>query len=169
MESIPGNDVRALANFVLSRANATNVKVTNLAINKIVFFLYQEFLLRFGAALTPAKIEAWENGPVFRELYHAFKAFRDQPIQSLAKRYDLEISDWVVCELNFDLWPDDQRAFMVEFTDRLLPIPAWNLRQISHQPGSPWDHVWNSSSRVNTGMQITDAIIVECAKGRSVQ
>lgn len=66
-------DVRSIANFVLDLAEVQGVGVSNLSINKIVYFLHANFLAKFDEPLVSAKIEAWDYGPVFRELYREFK------------------------------------------------------------------------------------------------
>ena len=68
-------DARAIANFVLGEANRHDIPITNMAINKLVYFLHAEYLLRFDKPLISSKIEAWEHGPVIREVYNSFKTY----------------------------------------------------------------------------------------------
>ena len=149
-------DVRALANFVLSVAKKEDLEVSNLAMNKIVYFIYVEYLVTFSKKLTTAKIEAWEHGPVFRELYSAFKKFGDLPITELAKKIDAQTGELVVCELELENQDCD---FLTSLTEKLLRHSASKLRNLSHLPGSPWDIVWNHRQLINAGMEITDEII----------
>lgn len=150
-------DVRALANFVLSVAKKEDLEVSNLAINKIVYFMYVEYLLAFNRKLTSAKIEAWEHGPVFRELYSAFKKFGDLAITEPAKKIDAQTGKFVVCELELK---DQDSDFLMEVARKLLQYSASKLRNLSHVPGSPWDMVWNHRELINAGMEITDEIIL---------
>lgn len=52
------HDVRAVANAVLQLAWSQGHEVTNLALNKIVYFLHAGHLHKFGKPLVSAKIEA---------------------------------------------------------------------------------------------------------------
>jgi uncharacterized phage-associated protein len=150
-------DVRALANFVLRVAKNEDVEVSNLAMNKIVYFMYVEYLVAFDRKLTSAKIEAWDHGPVFRELYAAFKKFGDSSITEPAKKMDANTGELVVCELELSNSDSD---FLTSVTEKLLKYSASKLRNLSHLPGSPWDAVWNHRELINAGMEITDEIIL---------
>src|SRR5690349_9248551 len=94
---MPTYDVRGVANFVLDRAAKSGVPVTNLSLNKIVYFLHQAFLENYKLPLVSAKIEAWEHGPVFRELYHQFKNFGAGRITTKAKKIDPQSGQYLEC------------------------------------------------------------------------
>jgi len=81
-------DVRAVANFVLDVTTRRGRSITNMHINRIVYFLHADFLVKFNEPLVSARIEAWEHGPVFRELYSEFKKFDDQAITTRAVALD---------------------------------------------------------------------------------
>src|SRR4051794_20001957 len=81
--------VRALANWILDLADRKDAPITNMALNKLVYFVIEKVLVEQKRLLTEAKIEAWEHGPVFRELYQQFKSFGDNPINDRAKFYDI--------------------------------------------------------------------------------
>jgi uncharacterized phage-associated protein len=79
-------DVRSVANLVLDFADQIQAEVSNMTINKIVFFLHAWYLAKTGSPLVSAKIEAWDYGPVFRELYWEFKGFGKERIAARAMR-----------------------------------------------------------------------------------
>ena len=47
-------DVRAIANLVLDRADEQNLAVTNMALNKVVYFVHCDYLLERGEPLVGA-------------------------------------------------------------------------------------------------------------------
>lgn len=151
-------DVRAIANFVLQCAEYRRRPLTNLAINKIVFFLHAFHLIQFGRPLVSAKIEAWQFGPVFRELYHAFKRYEDRPILDRALRIDPVSGQLVVCVEPLD---EETEAFLREELSKLLLLSAADLVAWSHKEGSPWERVWNHKGASNASMRISDAQIRE--------
>jgi uncharacterized phage-associated protein len=152
------HDVRSVANLVLDVALHERAPVTNLAMNKIVYFVYVDYLLTFGGPLSSAKIEAWEHGPVFRELYSAFKSFGERPIEGRATKVDPSSGYRVECKTNFT---ESERAFLEPIIRKLLKLSASKLRALSHLEGGPWHRVWCHSGKTNAGMHITDAIIVD--------
>ena len=61
-----------------------------------------------------------------------------------------------------DLAPNDE-AIMVEALDSLIRLPAYILRELSHEAGGAWDRVWNHDRSSNPGMEISDDLILESA------
>lgn len=149
-------DVRAIANFVLDLAEERGQTLSNLSINKIVFFLHAYFLAQFDRPLVSAKIEAWKYGPVFRELYREFKIFEDGPILERAYRISPESGTKELCQC---VLPENEKIFLEEFGRKFVSLSASALVSISHEAGSPWDQVWNHVSPVNASMHISDDII----------
>ncbi|WP_420410868.1 Panacea domain-containing protein [Roseibium sp.] len=152
------HDVRAVANFVLSYAKKHGREITNIDVNKLVYFLHAWHLAKTGQPLVGAKIEAWQYGPVFRELYSQFKVFGDKPISSFAKKRDAKTLELIDCEI--DMKPELE-AFMVQVLDRYLAMSTGKLVEMSHVSGGPWDIVFNHQAKSNPGMHISNESIVE--------
>lgn len=150
------HDVRGVANFVLDLAESEGLGLSNLAINKIVFFLHAHFLVRFGRPLVSAKIEAWNYGPVFRELYREFKSFEDQPITGRAHRVNPEHGDRELCECKFS---QQEQSYIGEIARKYIQLSPRALVAISHEKGGPWDQVWNHATSTNASMRISNEII----------
>jgi uncharacterized phage-associated protein len=151
-----GQDVRAVANFVLDLAEADGQGVTNLSVNKIVFFLHAYFLVQFGRPLVSAKVEAWNYGPVFRELYREFKPFGDKPIVGRAHRINPETGGREICDYGFS---QDERLFLEEMGRKYVRFSPGTLVAMSHEKGGPWDQVWNHDTLANASMSISNDII----------
>lgn len=149
-------DVRVIANEVLARADELNLDVTNMAINKIVFFVHCDFMIEEGEPLVGAKIEAWQHGPVFRELYQEFKKWGESPIKGRATRVSPFSGEVEEAVANFGT---GERERLVELIDRYVRFSAAHLRALSHLAGGPWDQVWQHSGRANPGMQISNELI----------
>jgi uncharacterized phage-associated protein len=149
-------DVRAVANYVLDLAEQHGRTVSNLSINKIVYFLHAYFLARFGRPLVTAKIEAWNYGPVFREIYREFKKFEDRPINGRAYRIRPETGTEELCKCDFS---SEEQEFLERLSSEFVGFSASALVSMSHEKGGPWDQVWNHSSKVNASMHISDDLI----------
>ncbi|MBB1498498.1 Panacea domain-containing protein [Paracoccus sp. MC1862] len=151
-----GYDVRGIANLVLDRAADAGLTISNMHINKIIFFVYVEWLKARGSILTSAKIEAWKHGPVFREVYSQFKKYGASPITEKARKVDFATGEWVDVELDVRVKKDD---FLVRAVDYYIRVPAGRLVDLSHEPGGAWHYVWNHQGEFNVGMEITPDII----------
>ena len=158
-------DVRALANFVLDRADKMGRPVSNLALNKLVFFIYQHFLVTRGQVLTEARIEAWEHGPVFREIYHAFKSSGSLAITGRATSFDFETREMKCASAEFE---KSDIEGIEEVLAHYIGFDALQLREISHECGGAWDKIWNSEDP-NPGMIISNSVILESAREGNLQ
>ena len=149
-------DVRSLANLVLDFAERSNTEVSNMTINKIVYFLHAWYVAKTGKPLVTAKIEAWEYGPVFRELYWEFKQFGKEKITTRATRRNPETTQKEICADSFD---SADLEFLQPLMEEYLGISAGRLVELSHEPGGPWDQVYNHEGESNPGMRISDDLI----------
>ena len=91
-----GFDGRAIANYMLEFATAKGISLTNLQLQKIIFFAHGSYLARLKSPLVVNRFEAWDHGPVIPELYHSLKQHGDRPIRSPVTRYDLNSCAYVV-------------------------------------------------------------------------
>jgi uncharacterized phage-associated protein len=154
-------DVRAIANLVLELAELDGKKVSNLSINKIVYFLHEAFLLAYERPLVSAKIEAWDHGPVFRELYNQFKQFGRDSIESRATRLNPHTGDREVPEHNLS---EADKGFIADRCRELLKLSPGKLVDMSHISGGPWHKARFGNGGVNPGVEITNDLI--CNFGR---
>lgn len=152
-------DVRAIANVVLDYADRRKIGVTNMALNKIVYFIHCDYLIEKGEPLIRAKIEAWQHGPVFREIYHEFKRCGEHVISSRAVKVDPHTGNVLKAEVCFG--PEEEK-YINNLIERYINFSAAHLRAISHREGGPWYRVWGHDGHSNPGMRITDDLILEC-------
>lgn len=149
-------DVRSVANLVISTSQEGELPVTNLSLNKIIYFLHGWYLAKYGIPLTEAKIEAWQYGPVFREVYSQFKEFGQHPIERKATKIDPNTGKSIECVEKF---PDDERKYLTKLAKKYLCMSAFSLVSLSHERGGPWDTVWNHRGATHAGMRISDELI----------
>ncbi len=157
-------DVRVIANFVLQIAASSRIKVSNLSLNKIVYFLHVGYLHEYGSPLVTAKIEAWDHGPVFRELYHQFKEFGRDNITKMAKKLDISTGKYADIEIHIAA---HDKAFLTVNCNSFLRISAGKLVDMSHLEDGAWHRARYGNGRVNPGAEITDDLIMQAGIGRS--
>ena len=155
------HDVRAVANAVLALADAEGRPVTNLALNKIIYFLHAGYLLEHGEALVTAKIEAWDHGPVFREIYHQFKRFGREPIAGRATRLDPASGAFAAVPPTLD---PSQLSYVQQHAPSLLKLSPGKLVDMSHVRDGPWYVARFGGGRLNPGVEITNELIIGTAK-----
>ncbi len=86
MESIKHSDV---ADYFLALANESGDVVTNLKLQKLVYYAQAWHLGIFSKRLFSADFEAWVHGPVIPALYHTYKERGSAPIVIKLKTSDV--------------------------------------------------------------------------------
>ena len=157
-----GYDVRAIANVIIEEADRLGLSLTNIQLNKILYFSHQDYLIERRKPLVSAKIEAWEYGPVFREIYAQFKKFGRNPINEKAKVVDYDTGSYIDARIDLPLEVIDRVRNSVRAYG---PMSASQLVSLSHKKDGPWHRVWNYEGIVNVGMEITNELILACEAG----
>ncbi len=86
---IPGRiDPRSICNLMLNEADRDGTRVTNLALQKLLYFAHARYLIEATTPLVSGYFEAWQYGPVHPAAYRAFKSAGDRPIDFRAERQD---------------------------------------------------------------------------------
>lgn len=150
-------DGRAVANFVLDFCAENNRPITNLALQKVIYFCHVWSLMQLKRPLVKQGFEAWPLGPVLQHVYREFKDFDRRPIDKRAMRLDRRTGNQVVAEYDFD---DETKALLSCVVDFYSQLRAGDLVELSHVVGGPWDQVWNHSAAINPGMIIKDDLMI---------
>lgn len=160
------SDPRSIANLLLDQADEIGVAITNLALQKLLYFAHGIFLVERKTPLVSGYFEAWQYGPVHPALYQAFKAAGDSPITFRATRQDL------ISGVERRIEPPSSPA-VIHHIARILAayghLTPGRLIEISHAKGAPWDFVvCKGRGSVALGLLIGDNVIIERFKHHKV-
>jgi len=162
----PPYDPRAIANLMLDEAHRNDRALTNLALQKLLYFAHGLFLVERKKPLVSGYFEAWEFGPVHPAAYQAFKCAREQPISFRASRQNV-----VTGERSPVLPPDapEVRAHVARIIAQYGGLTPGRLVDISHAKEAPWRFIVDKSrTGVAYGLRITDNVIAERFKHHKV-
>lgn len=157
-------DIRAVANEILRLAWASGAKPTNMWLNKVTWFVYERMLVQFGKLLSEARVEAWDHGPVFREIYGPAKVYKDEPVATLLQQFSIRTKRMETAIADFDA---ETLSVIEEAIAKFSTKSASQLRNISHIEGSPWYRIWYSGQKTSAGMVISPNVILAAAQARS--
>lgn len=95
-----------VARYIIKRCNLHNQAISNLKLQKILYFVQAEFLVTKNQPCFDETIEAWAFGPVVPEAYHRYKgygagnipALRTLPDRILISESDQELINGIVDE-----------------------------------------------------------------------
>lgn len=150
-------DPRAVANLLLREARSRGHHVSNLKLQKLLFLCHAFYLVETGAPLVRGSFEAWQYGPVHREVYDAFKRFGAKPITDDADKFDPVTGTRKQLSI-----PEDRRALdtirkVMQFYGEKTPR---ELVELTHAKDGPWDHVVAAAkNKANLGLKIDDEVI----------
>lgn len=149
-------DPRAVANLILE---VIHKPITNLTLQKLLYFLHGAYILRNKKALVTGYFEAWNFGPVHPAVYSSFKRFEDSPISGRAFSKNLRTGEMKEISV-----PDDKDLMSLcrKVVHSLEDMTASQLVNLSHAPGGPWHEVLRrSKSEHMLGLRISNEAIRE--------
>lgn len=165
MKHMPA-DPRSICNLILDEADRARVPITNLALQKLLYFAHSIHLIEAKRPLVSGYFEAWQYGPVHPTAYRAFKAAGDRPITFRAEREEPLSGKRLPIASAAD--PDVVRLVARVMTSygRLTP---GRLVEISHATGAPWHFVVDQArASMAFGLRISDTLILERFKHHKV-
>lgn len=102
-------------------------KITNLKLQKVLYYIQVESLKTNGQPAFSDDIEAWKLGPVVRDIYNHFRKYIADSIPADDK--DLQKA---ACEL-----PDCIKKVIKKIVKKTWEMDAWDLVAKTHET-SPW-------------------------------
>lgn len=151
-------DGREIANYILDQCEKQNRPVTNLALQKILYFCHVWSLINLNRPLIKHNFEAWQYGPVLQYVYREFKQFDRQQITSRAFRVNPTSGKREVASYNFQ---EETAALLEQVVNFYSRMSASDLVNMSHADNGPWEKVWNHEGKTKPGMKIDNTEIVE--------
>lgn len=74
-----------VANTILILAFEENVKVTPMKLQKLMYFVYKDYLKETDTPLFSESFQKWKYGPVLSSIYYEFNTFGAGPINKFAR------------------------------------------------------------------------------------
>jgi uncharacterized phage-associated protein len=152
-------DARSVANMILDLATAEGRDVSNLVLQKLVYFAHGRYLSERGEPLVHGEFEAWQYGPVHPHVYNAFKEQGKAPIKCRAetvnpvtgeRRPIPKIEDPIATQVIIDVFRS------------LKSRSPTNLVAVSHAKNAPWKFVVDRAARKESiSMRIPNEVIRE--------
>lgn len=120
-----------IANYFIVLASKTDENdLTNLKLQKLLYFAQGKYLAETGKPLFKEPVEAWRLGPVIRSVYDNFKYCGPYPITAFDKKVERP-----------DL-PKTIQSFLDTIWDRYSRFSASYLVNKTHESGSPWKETY---------------------------
>lgn len=136
---MPYSAIEIAVAFV-KKAISESKYVTQMKLQKLVYFAHGYHLAKTGDPLIKDEVQAWDFGPVIPSIYHAFKLYGSDPIIDLKYAMLPDGCKNVILDANA------QDA--VDFTwNALKEVGAIKLSAWTHQDDTPWKKAYRQNIR----------------------
>lgn len=128
-------DALTIAKWFIAWAEAEEEELSNLKLQKLLYYAQGHYVTDSGASLFRDDIQAWSHGPVVPEVYHSYKSSGGSTI--------------VLPHTDPFTWDDVDAAtasFLVKVWNTYGGFSAGRLRNMTHEE-SPWQKHWRPDER----------------------
>lgn len=113
-----------IADIVINLYQEKNKEITNLKLQKVLYYIQLAYLKQEGKPLIDEDFEAWRHGPVIPSLYDKFKIYVSDSIKATSK-------------LNITKLTKSEREVVEDIVERTLTKDEWELVNDTQQT-QPW-------------------------------
>ena len=117
-------NVYYVANYIIEYCNKKNIPISNLKLQKLLYFVQASFLVNKNMPCFEDDFVAWDFGPVVPAIYHKYKSYGSSNIYSY---YDMP----------YDYFKHSDALLIDEMLDSCAKYSAAQLVDITHRQ-SPW-------------------------------
>lgn len=121
-------DAMDIAKYIITKCTKDSKPISNLQLQKILYFIQRDYLKKVSYPLFTNNIEAWQFGPVVAEVYYAFCGMGSMKILG---EYDTQTN---ICA--------EDKIFVNNIVEQRRLQPPWELVKESHTPGGAWDTIF---------------------------
>ncbi|GFI33137.1 MAG: DUF4065 domain-containing protein [Lachnospiraceae bacterium] len=118
-----------IAKYIINKCTKDKCPVSNLQLQKILYYVQREFLQQ-GTKAFPEEIEAWQFGPVVREVYRQYCGFGAMPIRM---QYDVRLTL-------------DYMRIIDSTVEKKRQLNPWDLVSDTHSRGKAWDLIYRNGA-----------------------
>lgn len=138
-----------IANEFIRRAATEDRALTQMQLQKLVYIAHGWNLAITGEPLTHDDPQAWDYGPVYRDLWQALRDFGRAPVSREIMNEEYMPGSFDSDNLNS---PAKARLSQAETDvidrvfDKYSRFHAFQLSALTHQDGTPWTQVYDGGS-----------------------
>ncbi|PAF52001.1 type II toxin-antitoxin system antitoxin SocA domain-containing protein [Helicobacter sp. 13S00477-4] len=126
-------DIKALdlARYIIYKCDELDYKISNLVLLKFLYFVHIGFLKQTGKRLiTDKDFQAYQWGPVIREVYYNYSIFGSNPLNGLVEiKQDLPLNE-------------HYKRIIDSIIKESIKLRPWELVQKSHQ-SKAWQKIYD--------------------------
>lgn len=121
---------RTISNAILKIAHESDQQLTNMQLQKLVYFAHGWYLAWKNEPLISDSVKAWNFGPVIPPLYNRLKKYGN---------------DVVTEPISGEVQLDDEKVndFLKKVYERYRSLNGAQMSYLTHKEGTPWAETWS--------------------------
>ncbi len=131
-----------LANYIVSKCIQDEYPISNLQLQKIMFFIQKDFLQNDLGPAFDERIEAWQFGPVVPIAYYKYRSFGGMPI--------------TIEDDNYNQIPAELKKQIDKIITEKRILPPWDLVDKTHKRDGAWDRIYQNGQGLYKTISIAD-------------
>lgn len=149
-------DVLDVSRYVIDYSNKMDYGISNLKLQKVLYFVQAYFLIQTGHSCFKEKIEAWDFGPVVPKAYCEYKQYGCGDIPTTKSFIMIDKDNiWNSKRVEFKEIAilDDDKSLIDKVVDKFSEYSATDLVELS-QHQTPWIDAISSQNNEITNKSI---------------
>lgn len=137
-------DVLDVCRFIINYSNEKDYGISNLKLQKILYFTQAYFLVKTEKPCFREKIRAWDFGPVVPEAYREYKQYGSGDIPTISYVIDFDEDDiWnsIVRKYKDNVLSGYDKRMIEDVVDKFADYSATDLVTITHRQ-APWKEAY---------------------------
>jgi len=124
-----------MSNNFLSLAYQQKERITSMKMQKMLYFLYRDYLQGSGIAIFSERFSVWKYGPVLETVYHTYKRFGSGGIIGYGGNpaYSIREEDDPLLE-----------KLLKKVWSQSLPYSGIGLSRLTHHSEGAWYKAWST-------------------------
>ena len=123
--------------------------ITHLKLQKLLYNAQGVFFAIQGVPLFEENIEAWQHGPVIREVYDVYKMYGKNNINITLNEENRRIVERIESDTTVS-------QILNIVYENFAIYTAWQLRELSHRENGPWDKTMKKGEKIIDNELIRD-------------
>lgn len=141
-------DSRDVAKYVVRVCNDNGTPISNLQLQKILYYVQGSFFAKFGRPAFYNDIVAWRHGPVVPEVYYMYN-------HNVAKKIKENYDEYVIPNA-----PDEDLKLIEETALEKAELDAWMLVAATHAE-RPWKVTYNTPTEGAGEDEVISTVLIE--------
>lgn len=122
-----------VSNNFLSKGFKEDIDITPMKLQKMLYFVYRDYLKKTNKCIFNDRFETWKYGPVIPEVYDTFKKYKARPI----KKFHYEPDGKTALGVELSKAPIFEEVFN-DVWDKCKGLSGTYLSNLTHKDGSAW-------------------------------